>query len=168
MKPSNPKPAIVLIQSATVALCAVMLAGCSIIPFSSGIANVVDRGVYCGTTSQQSAVHYFATKAELARWIDYRGIRAFDADAAAAGGVIVVEMGQRMTGGYEMTLMPDVTHIEGNTLYLGVKWTAPPHYAAISQALTAPCMVIEPPKGQYNQVVVIDQLGNKRGKAEIY
>lgn len=155
-------------QWLAMAVCTILLAGCSIIPFSTGMANVVDSGVYCGTTSQQSAVHYFATKAELARWIDYRGIQAFDADAAAEGGAIVVEMGQRMTGGYEMELMPDITHIENNTLYLGVAWTAPPHYAAISQALTAPCMVIEPPKGDYDKIVVVDQLGNKRGTAKVY
>lgn len=155
-------------QWAGICLGAATLAGCSFMGLNPGAANVVDRGVYCGTTSQQSAVHYFATQAELARWIDYRGIRAFDADAAADGGVIVVEMGQRMTGGYDMELMPDVTHIEGNTLYLGVRWTAPPHYAAISQALTAPCMVVEPPQGHYDRVVVIDQLGNVRGTAKIY
>lgn len=144
------------------------LAGCSFIGFRPGGANVVDSAVYCGTTSQQSAVHYFATEADLARWIDYRGIREFDAGAAADGGVIVVEMGQRMTGGYEMDLLPESTYTEGGTLYLGVAWTAPPHYAAISQALTAPCMVVEPPEGQYNRVVVVDQLDNTRGTAQVY
>lgn len=109
----------------------------------------------------------FATKAELARWIGYRGIRAFDADAADDGGVIVVEMGQRMTGGYSMHLLPKVTHIKDDTLYLGVDWTAPAKYAAISQAMTAPCMVVEPPKGHYDKVVVVDQLGNTRGTADV-
>src|SRR5699024_502456 len=88
------------------------LAGCSFIGFHPGGPNVVDSAVYCGTTSQQSAVHYFANEAALARWIDYRGIREFDADAAADGGAIVVEMGQRMTGGYEMEMLPDGTYID--------------------------------------------------------
>lgn len=162
------KSAAVTVHWAGIAACAALLAGCSVLSFNPGAANVLARGVYCGTTSQQSAVHYFATQAALARWIDYRGIRAFDADVLADGGAIVVEMGQRLTGGYDMELMPEVTHIEDNTLYLGVAWTAPPHYAAISQALTAPCMVVEPPDGQYSRVVVVDQLGNTRGTAEIY
>lgn len=146
-------------------LAAVLLTGCSVLRFHSGLARVVDHGVNCGTTSQQSAVHYFATQADFERWIDYRGIHAFGAGAAADDGVIVVEMGQRMTGGYKMNLLPDVTHIDNDTLYLGVAWTAPPHYAAISQAMTAPCIVVAPPKGTYSKVVVIDQLGNTRGTA---
>lgn len=165
---SLPTPAIAVVRMTVVCLSMAALAGCSFMGFTPGAANVVDSSAYCGTTSQQSAVHYFATRADLARWIDYRGIRAFDADAAADGGVIVVEMGQRMTGGYEMELLPDVTHIEGDTLVLGVAWTAPPHYAAISQALTAPCIVVEPPQGDYDHVVVVDQLGNTRGAADIY
>src|SRR5699024_10018923 len=157
-----------IMQWAGMGIAMAALAGCSFIGFHPGGPNVVDSAVYCGTTSQQSAVHYFAPEADLSRWIDYRGIREFDADAAADGGAIVVEMGQRMTGGYEMELLPESTHIEGDTLYLGMAWTAPPHYAAISQALTAPCMVIEPPEGQYDRVVVIDQLGNTRGTARIH
>lgn len=156
------------LRVAAACLSVAILAGCSWVGFNPGKANVVDRSMYCGTTSQQSAVHYFGTRAALARWIDYRGIRAFDADAAADDGAIVVEMGQRMTGGYDMHLLPDVTHIDKGTLYLGVAWTAPPHYAAISQALTSPCMVVEPPKGQYERVVVIDQLGNTRGETSVH
>lgn len=167
MKPLR-HPATALMQCAGSVIAIATLAGCSFIGIHPGGANVVDSAVYCGTTSQQSAVHYFAAEAELARWIDYRGIREFDADPAADGGVIVVEMGQRMTGGYEMELLPDSTHIDDDTLYLGVAWTAPPHYAAISQALTAPCMVVEPPDGQYSRVVVVDQLGNTRGTAQVY
>lgn len=146
---------------------AVALAGCSFVGFNPHGANVVDSAAYCGTTSQKAAVHYFATQAQLARWIDYRGIDGFDAGAAASGGVIVVEMGQRMTGGYTMETLPEATRIEGNTLYLGIAWLAPPEYAAISQAMTSPCMVITPPPGDYDRVVVVDQLDNVRGSAPI-
>lgn len=168
MKSSKASATTLIMQWIVAASGLALLAGCSVIPFNSGMVNVVDSSVYCGTTSQQSAVHYFATQAAFAKWIDYRGIQAFDAGAAAEGGAIVVEMGQRMTGGYEMELMPGVTHIENNTLYLGMAWTAPPHYAAISQALTAPCVVIEPPEGDYDKIVVVDQLGNVRGTAKVY
>lgn len=161
-------PAKTIVQWVATGIGTVALAGCSFIGFTPGGANVIDSAVYCGTTSQMSAVHYFATESQLASWIAYRGIRGFDADAAANGGVIVVEMGQRMTGGYGMDVLPDATHIEDNTLYLGIAWTAPPEYAAISQAMTSPCMVIEPPPGDYDRVVVVDQLDNKRGTAEIY
>lgn len=144
------------------------LAGCGAVGFNAGGANVVDSAAYCGTTSQQAAVHYFATQAELARWIDYRDIDEFDASAAANGGAIVVEMGQRMTGGYEMNMLPESTRIENNTLYLGIAWVAPPEYAAISQAMTSPCVVIAPPSGDYDRIVVVDQLDNVRGTATLH
>lgn len=153
-----------------VVICLVLagLAGCSLNPLRQGEARVVERSVYCGTTSQQSAAHYFAAEADFAEWIEYRGIMAFDADAATDRGVIVVEMGQRPTGGYDIELMPDNIRIENDTLFLGVRWTAPPHYAAISQALTAPCMVVVPPRGEYKRIVVVDQLGHTRGTARVY
>lgn len=161
------KPAQTIARWFGVGIASIALAGCSWTGFNSGNVNIVDSAAYCGTTSQMSAVHYFASEAQLANWIGYRGIRGFDAGAAADGGVIVVEMGQRMTGGYSMNMLPDVTHIEDNTLYLGVAWAAPPEYAPISQAMTSPCMVVEPPPGDYDKVVVLDQLGNKRGAAKI-
>ncbi len=153
-----------------VVICLVLaaLAGCTLNPLRQGAARVVERSIYCGTTSQQSAAHYFSNEADFADWIDYRGIMAFDAGAATDRGAIVVEMGQRPTGGYEIELMPDETRIENDTLTLGVRWTAPPAYAAISQALTAPCIVVTPPEGDYERVVVVDQLGNTRGTAQIY
>src|SRR5699024_8305820 len=46
---------------------ATVLAGCSVVGFNAGGANVVDSAAYCGTTSQKAAVHYFATEADLAR-----------------------------------------------------------------------------------------------------
>lgn len=152
------------------AMCLILVAltACSLNPLRRGDARVVERSVYCGTTSQQSAAHYFANEPDFAEWIEYRGIMAFDADSIADNGAIVVEMGQRPTGGYDIELMPEATRVENGTLKLGVKWTAPPHYAAISQALTAPCMVITPPKGDYARIVVVDQLGHTRGTARVY
>lgn len=143
------------------------LAGCAAVGLSAGGANVVDSAAYCGTTSQQAAVHYFATESALARWIDYRGIDEFGAGGAANGGAIVVEMGQRMTGGYKMKMLPDSTKVDNDTLYLGIAWEAPPEYAAISQAMTSPCVVIAPPAGDYDRVVVVDQLDNVRGTAVV-
>jgi len=136
------------------------------LPFSGG-RNVIAGDMYCGTTSLQSDVHYFANASDLERWTEYRGIRGFDG-RPAEGGAIVVEMGQRMTSGYTIEPLPEDTHIDNDTLYLAVEWTAPEEYAAINQAMTAPCIVVAPPEGEYSHIVLVDQLGNTRGTAEIY
>ncbi len=151
-----------------ICLALAVLAGCSLNPLRQGGTRVVERSIYCGTTSQQSAAHYFSDEPDLADWIEYRGIMDFDAGAASDNGAIVIEMGQRPTGGYEIELMPDETGIESGTLTLGVRWTAPPAYAAISQAPTAPCIVVAPPEGEYERIVIVDQLGNTRGTAQVY
>src|SRR5699024_6128049 len=82
-----------------IAFMTVLLAACSLNPLRWGDHGVVARGVYCGTTSQASEAHYFATRDALAEWIDHRDILAFDAGVMTDRGAIVIEMGQRPTGG---------------------------------------------------------------------
>ena len=43
-------------------------------------------------------------------------------------------------------------------------WNAPRLDAAVSQALTSPCVAVKPPKGDFDRVEVRDQLDNLRGE----
>ena len=142
-----------------------ILAACALGPGRGGAkARVVGESQYCGTASQDSNVLYFPDAATFGDWIDYRGINEFEPDMAKRNGVVVVEMGQRPTGGYNIRLDNDKTAIEGNTLTLGMAWNAPRLDAAVSQALIASCVAIRPPQGSYKTVRVVDQLGKSRGQ----
>ncbi|MES1926940.1 protease complex subunit PrcB family protein [Salinisphaera sp. T31B1] len=145
-----------------------LIAGCSLNPFrgASG-AQVIGESQYCGTASQDSAAHYFADASSFGDWIDYRSISEFKPSMAVNGGVIVVEMGQRPTGGYNIKLDRKDTKIANDTLTLSMVWNAPRLDAAVSQALIASCVAIRPPKGNYSRVRVVDQLGNLRGQASV-
>jgi len=145
-----------------------LLAACSLSPTRKGQdARIVDESQYCGTSSQNSEVHYFADRDTFDDWLKYRSIKTFDPALARNGGVIIVDMGQRPTGGYNLKLNRDKSTIKNGTLTLNMTWNAPRLDAAVSQALIAQCVAIKPPTGEYNRVEVVDQLGNPRGQASL-
>lgn len=79
-------------------------------------------------------------------------------------GLVVVEMGQRPTGGYKLTLNRDETRLADNTLIIGMNWHAPRLDAAVSQAMTTQCVAIALPSSSYQNVRIVDQLGQIRGQ----
>ncbi|WP_158590791.1 protease complex subunit PrcB family protein [Salinisphaera sp. LB1] len=124
------------------------------------------KSTYCGTPSQASEVHYFADPDAFQNWIDYRNVNGFN-PKMARNGVLIVEMGQRPTGGYDIQLDGKKTGIKNNVLTIGMDWHAPRLDAAVSQAMITPCVALHLPQGQYNKVKVVDQLGNLRGSADV-
>lgn len=141
-----------------------LLAACGINPFKRGAdPDVIGQSIYCGTPSQDAAVHYFDQAAAFGDWLEYRSIAEFDAEMASAG-LVVVEMGQRPTGGYHLKMDASESRIDGDTLKLRMTWNAPRLDAAVSQALTSPCVAIKPPKGDFDRIEVRDQLDNLRGE----
>lgn len=151
-----------LVAAAMVAL----LAGCSTLHLGGGGPpglKIVGNSTYCGTASQASEVHYFATPDAYQNWIDYRNVNGLDAEGAKKRGVVVVEMGQRPTGGYKLKLNRGKTKIQDNTLTLAMDWHAPRLDAAVSQAMITQCLAIRPPRGSYNEIRVVDQIDNSRG-----
>ncbi|GEM_PF-1034049 len=146
----------------------VLMGGCALLPRGHWHdMHVIASTDYCGTPSQASSVDYFATPSAFGKWIAQRNLSAFKPDMANGNGVIVAEMGQRASSGYNIKLLPDHTHIKNNTLTIAMKWTAPGLNAHVSDALNSRCIAFSPPKGDYNRVKLVDQLGNKRGEAKV-
>jgi hypothetical protein len=145
------------------------LAACSLNPMHANAdqARVLAKSDYCGTSSQTAAVHYFGDGESFGNWASQRGITEFDGQGIPASGVAVVEMGQRPTGGYNIRLDEENTGADGDTFTLRVRWEAPRLDAAVSQALIAPCLLIQPPPGDYRRIQLVDQLGNTRATARV-
>ena len=149
---------------------AATLTACSTLHLGAGGPpglKIVGKSVYCGTPSQSSEVHYFADPDSYQNWIDYRNIDDLNAKAARERGVVIVEMGQRPTGGYTLKLDRKKTKIDGNSLNLVMNWHAPRLDAAVSQAMTTQCVAVRPPTGGYSRIHVLDQIGNTRGELDI-
>lgn len=144
------------------------LAGCSLLRLGgnpSGVSVIADSN-YCGTPSQASEVHYFANPNSFQTWVDFRNIPGFSRDMAR-NGALVVEMGQRPTGGYYISLDGEKTGIHNGVLTIVMDWHAPRQDAAVSQALTSECVVLGLPSGTYHEVNVVDQIGNSRGRIKV-
>lgn len=157
-----------VIRLGLLAIAAAAIAGCSVLHLgesASGV-KVIGRNTYCGTPSQASAVHYFASPNAFQNWIDYRDISGFNPNMAR-NGVLIVEMGERPTGGYRIDLDGKETGINNHVLTVGMDWHAPRLDAAVSQALISECVALHLPQGNYNKVKVVDQLGNTRGTADL-
>ena len=141
-----------------------MLTACSTLGFGGNKAGVriVGKQTYCGSASQASEVHYFSTQAGFDNWVNFRDLGNWH-ESVKAPGLMIVEMGQRPTGGYKLTLDNEQTRIEDGVLSIGFDWAAPRLDAAVSQAMTTQCVAVALPKGNYTRVHVKDQLGNSRG-----
>lgn len=165
---SNPRAKRMSIMRISVMLIAVLAAaGCSVLHLgqsASGVT-VVGKSTYCGTPSQAAEVHYFADADAFQNWIDYRNVSGFNAKMAKKG-LLIVEMGQRPTGGYHLKLDGDKTGIKGDVLDVGMDWHAPRLDAAVSQALIGQCVALQLPQGSYRSIKVVDQLGNVRGTVD--
>ncbi|WP_158583495.1 protease complex subunit PrcB family protein [Salinisphaera sp. Q1T1-3] len=141
-----------------------MLSGCATFGLGGNSAGVkvVGKQTYCGTPSQASDVHYFATDEAFQNWVSYRDIGSWHENVPPRG-LVVVEMGQRPTGGYALELDDKKTRVNDGTLQIAMDWHAPRLDAAVSQAMTTQCVALALPAGDYDNVTIVDQLGNSRG-----
>lgn len=118
---------------------------------------ILQRSDYCGTPDERAGLHYFRTPERFGAWIKERDIREFRSGAASLGPVIVVEMGRRPTAGYRLAVRQHASRIEDETLVLALYWLPPDPDAVNAQVVTAPCMVLRAPEGDYDRIVAQDQ-----------
>ena len=71
--------------------------------------------------------------------------------------VVLIDMGQRPTGGYALKLAQPSVAVEEGTATVRVDWIEPPPGAFVTQALTSPCLVLAVPRGDYSRLRVVDQ-----------
>lgn len=71
--------------------------------------------------------------------------------------VLVLQMGQRPTGGYALRLAQARMVVEDGTAMVRIEWIEPPPGAFVTQALTSPCLVLAVPRGDYVRLKVVDQ-----------
>lgn len=155
-------------QLALVLVLCVGLTACALFADRQGpVINIVQDSDYCGTPTAQADIRYFNAPDPFAAWIDSRDIRELRAAAASLTGVLVVELGQRPSQGYAFEVIPDATRIEGETLYLAMRWSGPEIDDHVAQVVVSPCVVIPRPEGEYSQVVLIDQRGEQRASVAI-
>lgn len=74
-------------------------------------------------------------------------------------GVLLIWMGEKLTGGYAMELVTDQADIENHTVRIPVRWIEPRKGAIVPQMITNPYLLIRLARGPYDNITVVDPDG---------
>ncbi len=121
------------------------------------------RALNCGTAGKQMTVSLFPNVARFEDWREARGVQMPGFEQASDQQIVVIEYGQRPTTGYHLAVSR-VARARGSELTLNVTLLSPPPGAVTAQMLTAPCVVVGVPRGNYRLVRVVDQSGQERAQ----
>ncbi len=74
--------------------------------------------------------------------------------------VLLVEMGQRPTLGYQIAL-PESNNLRStqSQLHLTLNWIQPPADAMVAQMISSPCLLLKLKRGNYTSIQILDKQG---------
>jgi len=138
------------------------LAGCCCLSAREASLEVreVARSGYCNTPGDAPRVQLLAGAQAVMDWQRARGTALAAAEQLAPATYAVVEHGARSTGGYGITVTRG--EVRGELAVLQVTFVAPAPGAMTTQALSAPCVLVQLPPGSYAGVEVRDAAGALR------
>ena len=87
-----------------------------------------------------------------------------DAGDNSAPFLIAIATGQKPTAGYALSY--ENATLEKRTLVIEIHETAPAEGAMTAQVVTQPCLVLEPPDGEFDAVRVVGEGGRVIGELE--
>lgn len=68
--------------------------------------------------------------------------------------VLVLEMGDRPTAGYSLSVMDAKIRIKNNEAFVIAQWDEPPQDSMQAQVIVSPCVIFTLPKGNYSRVTI--------------
>lgn len=148
------------------------LAACSFKPdkiFSSYTrleVREVSRSLQCNTPSADTAAYLFGNAAEVQAWQADRALQLVAADALEDAPHAMIELGERMTGGYGLAVSRAAV-LRGELLILSATFVSPGPDRFVTQALTSPCVLVRLPPGRYSTIEVQDQTGAVRATGKL-
>ena len=72
-------------------------------------------------------------------------------------GVLLIEMGQKSTGGYAIKFDPSHARVLENQTIIHVSWNTPPDGAMLTQAITSPFILLKIQRTGIASIAVLDQ-----------
>lgn len=125
------------------------LAACATTGETVGVREV-GRGLQCQTPGSGARAEWLADAQALRRWQDARGLTLADPSTLADRPHAVVELGQRPTAGFGLSVGPTATVRDG-ILSVSVAHGGPPPGRMVAQVLTSPCVLVELPASGYTR-----------------
>ena len=75
----------------------------------------------------------------------------------AVEGALLIHMGTRPTGGYSIELAAPTAKVNKGIATIHINWIEPEPGSFVTQALTAPCLLLKIPKQGIEKIVIKDQ-----------
>lgn len=82
-------------------------------------------------------------------------------------GVLLLSMGQQRTGGYAIQLADNQLQMNDSVAIVRINWREPRPGMMVTQALTAPCLFIKVPRGEYHTLRAVDQRQTVRAELTV-
>jgi hypothetical protein len=121
---------------------------------------VIGGGGMCGGPGQTAGAEWISQPDQKSR-LPLNGNR--DASSypwdPAVDGLLLIHMGAQLTGGYGIEPAAPVATVRKAVATIRVNWIEPEPGSMVTQAITAPCLLLRMPKEGIDQIVVLDQHG---------
>lgn len=82
-------------------------------------------------------------------------------------GMVLIHMGHKTTGGYRLESTQSKARLKAGSAWIAIDWIEPPTGAIAAQVITQPCLLLKIQRGEYRSVVIADQSGRQRAKADL-
>lgn len=132
------------------------------------------RSTRCQTQSPAPRALWIDSDTELKQWWESIHRQRLGGTSASvphvdfnADGLLLVHMGRQPTGGYALELAAPRCPVKKEIAAVVVNWRHPAPGAAVTQAITAPCLLLKVPRGTFRAIQIIDQHGRVRATAEM-
>lgn len=151
----------------------VTLAACADMNGNKGLpVETLRAGSHCGTTREEPRLRLITDREQLQELRqamrghvvgddDNDRVTSPDLDDNVA---VLIEMGQRPTGGYGLELREPHAVLANGTVTVPINWREPAEDAVVTQALTSPCLLLTLPRREFETIKAVDQHGHTRAR----
>lgn len=152
--------------STALAVSLMALTGCSSIGPLFGSDQLVEvseigRAMDCAAASADTSVQVFANADAVRAWQQGSGVQLIGDQSMLAGSYVLVQLGQRSTGGYGLLIGPEA-QVDDQRVRLHGTFFEPDPAAPATEALSSPCVLVRLPVGPWRGIDLYDQAGKRR------
>lgn len=132
-------------------------------------AETIYRGTNCPADQSEAYLRWIDSRIEFEEiWGELNAHRLGGSLPALPGvdfitnGLLMIHMGMQNTGGYALNLAESTVQVKDQIATVAVHWVSPPSDGLVAQVLTAPCLLLNLPKGKFHTIEVVDANGTLR------